>query len=101
MISLLTCHLFCLFTSSILSSVVFNVKSPIASNTTCAAHRARLLLQVIIRITSSDIAVSSKQDQFILRTSTLPLSSGAGGGAGIGEEDPREAAPMLFVLRSR
>merc|ERR1719341_1432575 len=30
--------------------------------------------------------------------SFLPLSSGAGGGAGIGDEDPREAAPMLFVL---
>ena len=30
---------------------------------------------------------------------TLPLSSGAGGGAGIGEEDPRDAAPMLFVLK--
>ena len=75
------------------------MKSPIASNTTCAAHRARLLLQVIIKITSSDIVVPSKLDQFILkRTSTLPLSSGAGGGAGIGEEDPREAAPMLFVL---
>ena len=29
---------------------------------------------------------------------TLPLSRGAGGGAGIGEEDPREVAPMPFVL---
>ena len=40
--------------------------------------------------------------QFIKRVSlenlTLPLSRGAGGGAGIGEEDPREVAPMPFVL---
>ena len=33
-----------------------------------------------------------------LENPTLPLSRGAGGGAGIGEEDPREVAPMPFVL---
>ena len=33
-----------------------------------------------------------------LENLTLPLSRGAGGGAGIGEEDPREVAPMPFVL---